>query len=598
MNKLFSFSLVILCQIAMHGQSQSSLQDQLDEIDSLFMAFDNTNTRQAIVSLVESGIISDTSHLHRKLQLKLAETLERDNENETAMQRLVNLARISLNENDYAIYAQAHLAMARLHEKINEAEYCLDHLDNALKTIKQHDLSKLYPRWANRKASYFRVFTSARDSALILAERALELASTHKNDNDILTSHLLLGLLNAAENPSLAIRHYRYAKDQWQKDGDLSGESAMSMNIAKILVTQGQLDSALIYLDDGIEIAKRAKERGNPIGGAKAKILQQKGHIYMLQQKYDSAFFYIQKGYKEEISSIEDLRKQTVIKIENEYNKERNEKQIAAQVNQLSQRQLQRNLYFIGLLSALTLIGVLLYLYMRLSKANKKNSKQQSILEEKNRNLQASLDQQIVLQAELHHRVKNNLQVIIGLLHRQFPKLKSTSDKDIFVGLKNRIEGISTIHETLYSQTETQYLSAEQFIKNLVEHLIVLSESHISVRYDMDTANARFNQDTLMPLGMIVHEVVTNGLKYARIDDNQLDIQLSLFREDEGYRLHYRDNGPGFILGEWQERDSGMGHYLLRSMVRQLGGTWESFNDHGAVITIFFKPRKPARGVE
>lgn len=95
-----------------------------------------------------------------------------------------------------------------------------------------------------------------------------------------------------------------------------------------------------------------------------------------------------------------------------------------------------------------------------------------------------------------------------------------------------------------------------------------------------------------MPLGIILSELLTNSIKYAK--DNlgkQLKIGISLNQTEEGFCIVYRDNGPGFPKGTLQQRDGGLGTYLLKSMSRQLNGYLESKNDNGAVCNIFFKEK-------
>jgi two-component sensor histidine kinase len=97
--------------------------------------------------------------------------------------------------------------------------------------------------------------------------------------------------------------------------------------------------------------------------------------------------------------------------------------------------------------------------------------------------------------------------------------------------------------------------------------------------------------ETLMPLGIIMNELMTNSLKYGTMPNHQLEIDIYLQPCADGFCLEYRDNGPGFPIGTMGERNGGLGSYLLKSMVRQLNGHLTTHNDDGAVHKIFFKEK-------
>lgn len=103
-----------------------------------------------------------------------------------------------------------------------------------------------------------------------------------------------------------------------------------------------------------------------------------------------------------------------------------------------------------------------------------------------------------------------------------------------------------------------------------------------------------FNLDTLIPLGIMLNELITNSFKYGHQKGSPTLIDIQLKPEQNGFYLYYKDNGPGFASGHLQGREGGLGAYLIRSMARQLKGRVESQNDGGASYTIFFQEKNAA----
>jgi PAS domain S-box-containing protein len=186
--------------------------------------------------------------------------------------------------------------------------------------------------------------------------------------------------------------------------------------------------------------------------------------------------------------------------------------------------------------------------------------------------LKASLTEKEVLLQEIHHRVKNNLNVIISLLNLQSNYLTDDAVIDMFVDSQSRIYTMALIHEQLYGSENLARLNFAEYVIDLVNYIKVScqSSSGSEVEVCVNIAPITFNIETATPCGLIINELVTNGFKHAFADGRTGTITISLTRHDSEYQLMVRDNGVGFAPDlDWQNSPS-LGLKLVRILARQL----------------------------
>ena len=316
-----------------------------------------------------------------------------------------------------------------------------------------------------------------------------------------------------------------------------------------------------------------------------------RGNILKELGELDSAYFYINKGYELELAAAYQNNNDKIVEIDARYKNEKKEKLIAKQALQL-QAERERQYLFWGVFAFLLFFASILgYYYFHLSKTNQKMKQQALTIQCKNKDLSKSLERQRMLQSEVHHRVKNNLQVIISLLELQMEEAKNPIVQKNFQSMANRIYSMAAIHEILYEQEDTAQVNLADYTENLCMHFSNFSVSENKPIFDLKITKKYFNLETSMPLGIILTELLTNSLKYGRVEGQVLKIKIELEEIKNGYYFHYSDNGPGFPNKELEERKGGLGTYLLTSMSRQLNGHLKSKNDKGATYQIFFKEK-------
>ena len=225
------------------------------------------------------------------------------------------------------------------------------------------------------------------------------------------------------------------------------------------------------------------------------------------------------------------------------------------------------------------ILSIIIWVSMRLKSDNEKISE--------------ALKEREVLIKETHHRIKNNLQLVISLLNLQ---TMQTDDEQIHFHLnesKNRIKSISLIHEKLHESKSLSDVNMKDYITDLIEELVKTYNTYsVNIELKVDIENFELDSKTAINLGLIVNELCTNSLKYAFINRSIGIISLSLKTLDEtNTKLVYCDNGVGLPKDFDLSQTNTLGMQLLKSFVGQINGTMK-MNKNDGLEYVFIFPLK------
>jgi PAS domain S-box-containing protein len=202
---------------------------------------------------------------------------------------------------------------------------------------------------------------------------------------------------------------------------------------------------------------------------------------------------------------------------------------------------------------------------------------------------------------EIHHRIKNNLQVISSLLDLQAEKFQDKEVLEAFRESQNRVVSMALIHEELYKGEGTDTLDFSTYISELAENLFQtysLKSKNIHLKMDLEE-NAFFDMDVAVPLGIIVNELVSNSLKHAFTEDREGEIRIKLCREEYSdetnkslFSLTISDNGKGIPENLELGNLESLGLQLVSTLVDQMDGEIELKRAHGTEFRITFMEQK------
>ncbi len=273
------------------------------------------------------------------------------------------------------------------------------------------------------------------------------------------------------------------------------------------------------------------------------------------------------------------------------YKLEKFERQIKEQELRLSNTSYQRYGLIVGIVVLLTILAILYFhfrekdrLAHRVALKNAEISVQNEILKQANK-------QNELLLREIHHRVKNNLQIINSLLNLQSRK---TSNQEVVAMMQessSRINSIALIHTKLYQQQSLSRLNIQDYIEQLGLHLLsVYNVAKKNVRFHVEANDVSLDIDTAIPLGLILTELMTNSLKYAFVDRSDGEIYVQVKHEGaKEYELIFKDNGVGIPESKLKQTHETLGFRLIHSLTRQLAGIIQYTFGEFSMYNIRFK---------
>ena len=204
-----------------------------------------------------------------------------------------------------------------------------------------------------------------------------------------------------------------------------------------------------------------------------------------------------------------------------------------------------------------------------------------------------SITEKNLLLREVHHRVKNNLQIVSSIVSLQ----RGDEDPDSpvsrsLIDIESRVWSMSLVHELLYENESFAFLDFSAYTRHLCDHLIysyVSDPRRIHLVYDLD-ADVRLPLEKAIPLGLIINELVVNSLKYAFEDGRRGELRIAVDRDGDRLRLVVEDDGPGLAKPGIDKirAHGGVGFSLVESLASQLGGTRRVEGDRGMRVSVVF----------
>jgi two-component sensor histidine kinase len=207
--------------------------------------------------------------------------------------------------------------------------------------------------------------------------------------------------------------------------------------------------------------------------------------------------------------------------------------------------------------------------------------------------LKASLKEKEVLLKEIHHRVKNNMQIISSLLNLQLRYIRNNETKELFRESQKRIKSMALIHEMLYRSQNLARIDFGKYTRTLsAEILQTCSSDHNRLKVVTNINKIEFDIKTAIPCGLIIHELISNSLKHGFPEGRAGTIRIDLDRNSKGaLTLIVSDDGIGFPMGLDLDRTGSLGLSLVMILTKQLRGSIERLETAGTAFRITFSDK-------
>ena len=305
------------------------------------------------------------------------------------------------------------------------------------------------------------------------------------------------------------------------------------------------------------------------------------------RQHYPEAIRHYQQYKALQDSIFNETKSKQITQLSIQYETEKNKHEITVlnQKNQLAQSRLEqsqlvKNLTIGGIALLFIIIGLLYRQYRHKQQSNK-------VILHKNEQLQHYLTEKEWLVKEIHHRVKNNLQIVMSLLNSQSAFINNDAALTAIHDSQHRVHAMSLIHQKLYNSENLSSIDMSFYIRELVSYLSDSFDTGHRIRFELNIEPLQMDVSQAVPLGLILNEAITNSIKYAFPDDRDGIIAVSLSNTSANhYLLSISDNGIGMTSDTIKTGSLGMS--LMKGLSEDLDGNISIENNNGTTIKVSF----------
>lgn len=431
-------------------------------------------------------------------------------------------------------------------------------IDWSIKSKNLHDISAT-------SSNLGQIYTKIKqyDSALHFHNEALRIAKQGDFKDIVVRSYLnILNVYDAQKNYTRAISIF-YEMEPWLNHPDITPivKGLAFTRIAELDIRNANGNHFLAerYLDS----MKQLLTHTNPGTENKVDYYLGRALIEFSNNNSKAALEAL-----EQYDFFKNLRDDEILKghaqdLAVKYETGKKEQQIASLAEESRLRKL---LLYVFIVASLIFLAFLIYTWLQ----NRKIKKQEAKLS--------------YLMKELHHRVKNNLQIVSSLLSLQSNRVEDEAAQKALQEGQYRIEAMSLIHRKLYQTDDVSGVNIKAFMVELSESLMhAYGYNHDSFYMQVETSVERLDADTAIPLGLILNEVITNAFKYAYQDAHNPSMHIELTLSNQTLQLKIKDNGPGIGDDQWKKSFS-FGKQLMQSLIKQLKGTMQVSGSHGTTF--------------
>ena len=428
--------------------------------------------------------------------------------------------------------------------------------------------------------------TNRPDSALIYANEALQVAIKDSVESMEYRAYgnqayAYVQIKDFEKAGAIGQKAYNYFGESRKKSNPLAYRTSRKA-LGEVYKYQNKLKEAITIFEEGLSSA----EQGKNISDLNY-FLEQLVEVTIKNNRSTEALSHSSKLSENKEKLKEQFKNQNLIRIKTEYDIEKKdlEIQLLNSQNKLKDVEIsksQRNILFalIGL-GLLGLISFLLYNSLR----NKKKT-QLELLEKNNQISEALADKELLLK-EIHHRVKNNLQVVSSLLGLQSEYIKDESALSAINEGRNRVRSMSLIHQNLYKEHNLKGISMKSYLDKLISGLFdTYNINEEKIKLSLTIQDIDLDVDTVVPLGLITNELVSNALKHAFKVKKEGTISVSLQENGDVLELIVSDNGDGLGKQNINEDIASFGYQMIYAFKDKMNADLDISDVHGTSVKL------------
>jgi len=473
-----------------------------------------------------------------------------------------------------------------IYESQNDISNALDYYENALNMFGEASYPKGIAATLNNIGVIYSYAKKDTLKTLDYYQKALFIREEIDDKVGISNSLNNIGYVYSRLNENdKALKYHKRALLLREQLGDKRGIVSSRYSLADLYYKLGQYQKAKVQSIQSLTIAQN---EGFPYEIRTAALLLKK--IYLRENNYKESFKMLELYIKMSDSLDNKKNRNAVYKqqVQYEYEKKKalDDKEIEKQLALAEEKKQQQKIITTAISGGLLLVlifSIFIFYRWRISLRQKGTiEKQRDQLSQKNK-------ERGYMMKEIHHRVKNNLQIVNSLLRLQSNEIEDENVVKMFEEAQNRVLSMALLHEKMYRSEDLKHINVKDHFDLLIKELIKDYQVGLNIKLDIDIEEVDIRMKTLVPLGLIINEIISNALKYAFIDRNEGTIIVHLKHiKDDVFELIIGDDGIGMKEDFNIEGASSLGTELIQVFTQQLEGSIERIAEIGTLFRLTF----------
>jgi two-component sensor histidine kinase len=418
------------------------------------------------------------------------------------------------------------------------------------------------------------------DEALQLYNKALAIYTSLKDTSGIMSSYSNIAKIHySKEEYAQALDYYKKNEIYLKQYPNSERISAYFNAVANTYLKMKNFALAESFAFKDLEVCEK-----NQLLNRKQFAYETLNVVYSEMGNYQKAHQFLTKYTELRDSILNENRNSTIAEIQTKYEIEKKENEIlriqAEKENEISKSNTKSILLFAISFFSIIIIAFILWAYLSKKKIN-------TLLKEKNILDEEIIKQKEMMMGEVHHRVKNNLQLITSIIELQLKSINNETAVSHIQDIQKRVESIAILHQFLYQSENVEKVEMNSYIIELSSGLkksFSTSDKNIEMQYEIPTLWVDLN--TAVPLGLIINELVTNSFKHAFKQSPSGKIVIKIEHLMGLLVLKISDNGSGM---DSNQTSTSFGLKMIKSLCRQLNANWNTQTENGVTNTFEIK---------
>ena len=553
-------TVIVLCEKSIEI-SQNNLKEEISDKEKLSFKMTLAGAYNNIGYIYDDQgkVVKALDYYHKSLRIR--EDIKDDN---GVAESLNNIGVIYVNQGEWDFALDYYLKSLAIKEPIGDKKSVATSLNN---------IAAVYRKQGNNP------------SAILYYKRSLEIREELGDKRGIAISLNNIGTVyNNMNRLDTALSYFKSSITIREEIGDKRGLAHNFRSIGGVYQRMGDFKLAKEYairslkLSNEIGFSERIKDAANLL----SQIYQKEGD-WKKAFEMKELYFKMKDSLRNKETELASVREQAKYEIEIV----EKEKEFMAKEADIQSLKNNKNrmvaLFFIIAFILSSILVVVIYRGFR------KKILINQLLEKQKDEVSKSNDFKNAMLKEIHHRVKNNLQVVSSLLRLQSHKINDEEILGMFNESQNRILSMARLHEQMYRSEDLVNININNHFTKLINELIKDYQLETKVKSEVEIIDFGLGIKTLVPLGLIINEMISNSLKYAFTNREEGLVTVSIgYLTGNKYELIIGDDGVGMSLQDYQENTT-LGSELIQIFTEQLNGSIERLNEEGTMFRIVFE---------